>query len=416
MSRRRHRDRHNSLRRDRDLDSSSASEVEAASSSNERHGRAVFFGLGMAVVAVLAIVVQRPYWTAVHFYDDEVHLHHISQVQMGDRTLVSDLFTMHNEHFLPLWKLGYHGTWRMAGMQPWAWHVGMTGMHIVSAWCVLLLGWRYLSTATAAISAAILWAGVAIAGDDHPLIWIASSHFAMSFTWLLLAMVCVTRLSGSRRWVWFGCMLLAVAAAVGTMGAMIFSVAVLPVQYWLLEAPRKNVLMPWPAWLCGWGGLCLVLIAVQLSCAAAGLAESAQPTDDLVSSDGLLSGLATRDPLRGVQATGTSIVVTFNQLLGGSTETTELRSAWPAMLLIAGLVAAVLLLRRYVNWRLLLVVWLAPGTFTLMVYLLRSNIGLQTLLSFTRYHYLPCMAWCMTLATVLEVTRGQCVIGPRCGL
>ncbi len=182
---------------------------------------------GLAILLLIALGSQWLYLSAGHVWDDLRHLHNIGEVLCGKSSWSRFLLTFHNEHFLPFWKLWYVGTWRLAGVSPEFWHLGIVFFHAMSA---LALGGTIRASGGSVLVSrliALFWAIATIGGFDNPLIWIASSHFAMSTMWVLFACwTTASYLHVAKNWKALLVIAFVSAAGLTMSAAVVFSVVV----------------------------------------------------------------------------------------------------------------------------------------------------------------------------------------------
>jgi hypothetical protein len=340
--------------------------------------------LALLLATVCAVVTGYPFWSTIHFHDDQLHLVEITRVSGGQLGLATYLWQPHNEHFVPLWKLWYFLTWRLCGIQSLGWHLSITAAHILGSLALFGLMWRYLGAA-AAWTALVLWAGGTGRQIDNALIWIAASHLTFGFAAAQGAMLAVTWLDGPRARTAYALMAGCILIAGAFMGAMLFVVAWLPLQYALVQADRPALWRQRRAWLLAWLVPCLLILGFQV-------ASVLLPSMDDLAAQG-------RDtaPVKSLVGTfcafGTALVSrTYWPIHRPLTVALEAKVAAAVIALVACLAIAPPRGRKLIVYALLV-----AGSYTFIAYAGRAHVSNQDLIQWGRYLYLPEWAWCVIL-------------------
>lgn len=355
------------------------------------------------LVALTAAVVQYAFWDFPPILDDLVHLSGVAEVERGDRTLADFLMAPHNEHLLPLWKLWFYGTWKVAGLEPAAWHVGITAAQAVSGVLLYILLRYYFATRWASLFAALLWSSSACGCWDNPHNWIGASHLSMAMAALLAAMIATRRLpeGGWRR---PALLALSLAVALATMGTILVAAAILPLQYWLLDDPRSRLPKYRATFLFAW----LVPLAAigwwQVSLYHA------------MATRGISIERANHAAIA-VYWTVAEFAVSLDVFwvippVGRAAEQNS-AGQWVALVLLTGGLAALRGSRARISW-VFLALTLAH---TFVACRARGIYSLEKILSWGRYHYMPELFWCVLLgafadwALVWLPRRGGALLG-----
>ncbi|MBX7168131.1 MAG: hypothetical protein K1X74_17480 [Pirellulales bacterium] len=344
-------------------------------------------GLGVAVM----LLVHSHYWSAGPFFDDFDHRGMLREVDAGERTLPEFLFQLHNEHFLPAWKLWYFGMWRLSRHDFTVWHIAMSLAHLVSGLCLFVVLRHYLQHPVAAGVGTCLWLVAAIGGFENPLLWIGASHLSMALAWVLAAAACVTRLNRPRAALALAAMVACMALAVLTMGTTWLMLLALPVQVVLLERPASRTAAApnrWRVWVGTWLATFVALGAWTLPMAAHTAGADA----------------ARRDPAALVEALAracANLELAWSRLLIGYRSVPDFaRLATEVAIVSFVLVGALIVLRA--SWRRLLAGFVLVFPFVVLCQLARLSFPWQSVLDWGRYNYLPTLLGCIVAAEICE--------------
>jgi hypothetical protein len=129
--------------------------------------------------------------------DDLDHIANLSGARAKGQ-LPEWILERHNEHWVPLWKLGYAILAETArGWMP-PWRVTLSLIHLGTAAGLFALLVRLGAGRRGASIGSLLWAGAALGGPDSPHWWTAASHLSLGVMFWLFSMVATLNLGGRR--------------------------------------------------------------------------------------------------------------------------------------------------------------------------------------------------------------------------
>lgn len=367
-----------------DISPASAASIGARAAG---HGRRWWLALILPLLLASSFAVQWPYFSSELIEDDYQHLAQLGAIAAGHQSIADYVLALHNEHWIPLWKLGYYLHWRLFGIESFAWHVSITFAHGLSAVLLLVLLLHYLESRFAASIGALLWSLTAVGGWENPLIFIGASHLTFGLLFLLGAMACVTRFANGRALLWAGMMAASLSASVLMMGSLWVLTPALLLQLlwleWRREMGRSRLLL----WLAAWLVPFLALGAVQVP---------------------LLLGSQLED------AAGKRVDLPETLLRSGASFTYALQDLFYRMtmdgrgapsrgtIFVGSILWCLLLYLLERQRRFLLWVTAIGGVYVLLVQAARVHLPMDTVLMSGRYLYVPTWMWCVGIAAGLS--------------
>lgn len=337
---------------------------------------------------LVSIVSHIPYLNLSYVADDIGHLRDVGAVQVGVLSLGEFVWAGANEHFAPLWKLWYYFTWRCFGVAPLPWHLCVLVAHGVTAGLLFFLMRHYLNSNLGAWVGAYCWSVAAITGWDNPLSFISASHLIFGFLWLLAAMCCVTHFDGRSSTYWALGMAVCQSIAILNMGAMWVLTPILPAQYIILEYRRPVDRKRLATWILVWSIPFLVLGYIQTA--------ATLPQVDLNNEFG-----AGPDLRRGVVRAAAEFQTTLASLWLRPVDHEERFDIKPAAA-IGAVILALLFFIPKINRRFLLVSIGLCVVYTILVHMMRAYSD-DRAMHWGRYAYIPILAWCTAIATVIAL-------------
>jgi len=324
-----------------------------------------------------AVGVQTPYFDCVHVWDDLRHLSLIGEAELGRISWIDFLSRYHNEHQLFVWKLWYIGCWSAFGLNPVGWHVCIAFAQAAAGVSIFGIASGVGVPRVAAVMTGFFWSAASFGGFDNPLIWIAASHLAFGFTWLLLASwvaVAGIQFPGYMRPV-LTCGLLFCSFL--TMSAMVIPSIMIPLL--LLPAMKSLGTKLRVAWLLSWllpliaiiGLQFLVMLETPQTAEHGSRQLSRVPTLMVSAYGGALARLVAGDISIGTDQSILACLIGFSLIYFCSRPCRHL----------------------------LLAVGIATAAYTLIVTVARCAYPPEFFITLTRFQYLAAFFWCVTLGT-----------------
>lgn len=335
----------------------------------------------IGLVVVLPFVVQAVYFDGGFYYDDEFHLEQSELISRGEISLWDYATLAHGEHLIPVWKLLFYACWSVAGTNSALIHFVVTTFHVVATLLLFSIVRHYVSDRAAAV-AALLWAGTAVGGWDGPFLWVAASHLSIGLTFMLAAMLCLTRVHTARSERWAMAAGLGLLACLLTMGSLLVLTPALLLQFWLFEyrsGMPKRQLTPW---LLAWLLPCMVVGLLHLVWVLPAMEKLDRPAMNVYSGLQMLGG--------GYAASSWKLFSCFGDpVLWGK--------------ISGGCLICLLVLKASQKAQKTGVLFFALSlSFSLLAYMARSGWNVDHVLTWGRYRYLPTLFWCVVVGVVLE--------------
>lgn len=352
-----------------------------------------------AVFAVVAIGIEVPFRASGFVADDQDHFERIADLERGVIGWREYLLNPHFVHVLPAWKLWYYVEWKVFGPDSAAFHLAIACVQALGALGLYVFLATLLRDKFAALCGGLLWAGCAMGWPDNPLSWIAASHLAFGSSGWLAALACLALAHARQSRAWLiaagGCALVSVLC----MTAMFVLVPALAIVSWWILRRRDD---PW--WLTV--GVALALAPAFVTGLGLQAWSYSQGQYELQHSDQI-----------DLSTSAYAALMHFPLALGNLLGWVGFPDA-DAGLVYKSTLAACLLLGAFAlpapreTKKLYVVAIVATAAWCWLGNFKSSYNPAERLASWSRYSYLPALAWCMMFAgSIAAATSGLSLKG-----
>ncbi|MBX9787760.1 MAG: hypothetical protein K2Y37_02500 [Pirellulales bacterium] len=350
----------------------------------------------LIIAGAVGQLVRFPYLGGPLFADDFDFLAGTGLVRNGRWPFFSFMIAPAGPHPMILWRIIYYLQFLAFGASPAPFRVVIGVVQAFSGLALFALLCRYLNNRYAAWFGGLLWGISAIGGWDHPLSFMLCGFIAWGILWLLLGMLCVTRLAGSTGPLWPILLALATTLAMLSWGILVAVLPALPLQYVLLEhraglAKRRVI-----GWALAWLIPMLVVGAWQVALI--------RPELDRAERQRALS------PLNVAMRIGGQLSMVAGNLTYGHTVSPSDEPLWPKALVAIALACGAGVLVRGRALRFVAVLGSATSVYLVLADSGGSEIELADVVTAGRYLYLPTLLGCGFLGAL---ANGLATVWPK---
>jgi hypothetical protein len=290
-------------------------------------------------------------------------------------------------HPLILWKVIYYLQWLVFGASLLWFRVLIGLVQAMSGLALFVPLRRYLENRAAAWFGGLLWGISAIGGWDNPMSFIIGGFIPWSILWLLMSMICVTRLTESKGLRWPLLLALGTSLTMLTWGILVALLPMLPLQYVLLEhrpgIPRRRLF----GWALAWLLPGVIIGALQVSM--------------IVPEMGAVKREREFSLLHVAQGVGGQLSMVAANLVFGHAVSPNVEPLWPKAVWAAALVVAVGALVRGRALRFLFLIAAMTLVYLAMADAAGSEIDLADVIASGRYLYIPTLLVCCVAAALV---------------